>query len=71
MPFVRNCEKRNTVDMERLQMTIWRMHIACWIPKATDTHSQYVPHGFSTAAIAVRTRLDVTFFYIACLPCKS
>jgi hypothetical protein len=24
------------------QMPIWRMHIACWIPKATDTHSEYV-----------------------------
>ena len=24
------------------QMTIWRMRIACWIPKATNTHSQYV-----------------------------
>jgi len=23
-------------------MTIGRMLIACWIPKATDTHSQYV-----------------------------
>jgi hypothetical protein len=23
-------------------MTIWRMRIACWIPKATNTHSQYI-----------------------------
>ena len=23
-------------------MTIWRMLIACWIPKATNTHLQYV-----------------------------
>jgi hypothetical protein len=23
-------------------MTIWCMRIACWIPKATNTHSQYV-----------------------------
>jgi hypothetical protein len=22
-------------------MTLWRMRIACWIPKATDTHSEY------------------------------
>jgi hypothetical protein len=27
----------------RPQMTICCMRIACWIPKATDTHSQYVP----------------------------
>jgi hypothetical protein len=23
-------------------MTIWRMHIACWIPKATYTRSEHV-----------------------------
>jgi hypothetical protein len=26
----------------RPQKTIWRMRIACWIPKATNTHSQCV-----------------------------
>ena len=25
-----------------VQMTIWRMGIACWIPKVTNTHSEYV-----------------------------
>jgi hypothetical protein len=30
------------VERGRPQMTIWRMRIACWIPKATDTHSEYV-----------------------------
>ena len=23
------------------QVAIWRMSIACWIPKATNTHSEY------------------------------
>ena len=23
-------------------MTIWRMRIACWIPKVTNTYSEYV-----------------------------
>ena len=23
-------------------MAIWRMRVACWIPKATDIHSEYV-----------------------------
>jgi len=23
-------------------MAIWRMRIACWVPKATNTHSEYV-----------------------------
>jgi len=30
------------VERGRPQITIWRMRIACWIPKATDTHLQYV-----------------------------
>jgi len=33
---------KNNVESGRPQMTIWCMHIACWVPKATDTHSQYV-----------------------------
>jgi hypothetical protein len=33
---------KNIVQRDRPQMTIWRMRIACWIPKATNTHSQYV-----------------------------
>jgi len=33
---------KNIVEPDRTQMTIWRMRIACWIPKATNTHSEYV-----------------------------
>ena len=33
---------KNIVEWGRPQMTVWRMHIACWIPKATNTHLQYV-----------------------------
>jgi hypothetical protein len=33
---------KNTVEPDRPQMTIWRMRIACWITKATDTTSEYV-----------------------------
>ena len=32
----------NTVELVRPQMTIWRVRIACWITKATNTHTQYV-----------------------------
>ena len=32
----------NILDPGRPQMTICRMRIACWIPKATNTHSKYV-----------------------------
>ena len=30
---------KNIVERGNPQMTIWRMRIACWIPKATNTHS--------------------------------
>ena len=33
---------KNIVELGRPQMTTWRMRIACWVPKATDTHSEYV-----------------------------
>jgi hypothetical protein len=32
---------KNIVELERPQVTIWPMRIACWIPKATNTHSEY------------------------------
>jgi hypothetical protein len=32
---------KNIVQPGRRQMTIWRMRIVCWIPKATNTHSDY------------------------------
>ena len=33
---------KNMVEPDRPQMTIWRMRTACWITKATDTHSEYL-----------------------------
>ena len=33
---------KNTVESGRRHMTIWRIRIACWIPKATNTYSEYV-----------------------------
>ena len=42
-------EKRAVYEMwekyctpDRPQMTVWRMRIRCWIPKSTNTHSEYV-----------------------------
>ena len=34
---------KNIVEPIRPQMTILNMSITCWIPKATDTHSEYLP----------------------------
>jgi len=33
---------KNIVERGRPQMTMWRMCNACWIPKSTKTHSEYV-----------------------------
>jgi hypothetical protein len=33
---------KSIVQPDRPQITIWRMRIACWVPKATNTHSEYV-----------------------------
>jgi hypothetical protein len=32
---------KNIAQPDSPQMTIWRMRIACWIPKVTTTHSEY------------------------------
>jgi hypothetical protein len=39
-PFMRMW--KNMVRPVRPLMTVWRMHIARWIPKATNTLSEYV-----------------------------
>jgi len=33
---------KNIVQPDKLQMTIWRMRIACWMSKAVETISEYV-----------------------------
>ena len=33
---------KSTVETDRPEMTVWRIRIAYWIPKATNTHSKYV-----------------------------
>ena len=33
---------KNVLEQRRIQMTMWLMRIACWIPKAANTRSEYV-----------------------------
>ena len=33
---------KNTVEPDRQQMAIWHTYIECWIPKATETHSEHI-----------------------------
>jgi hypothetical protein len=61
---------KNIKEPERPQMTIWLTRIACWIPKATNTHSEIRNnHCFSIATMVARTRLSVTL-YVLRLPCS-
>ena len=59
---------KNVIKPGRPQMTIWRMHIAYWIPKTTNTHSEY----WILTALPLqqwfheRTSL-LRYIYIACL----
>jgi hypothetical protein len=60
---------KNIVQPDRQpQMTIWRMRIACWIPKATNTHSQHVVLIAFPLQQWLRERASVLrHTYIACL----
>jgi len=35
-------KKWKNIVADRLQTEIWHMRFACWIPKTTNTHSEYV-----------------------------
>jgi hypothetical protein len=39
---MRNVKKYDTARQTTDDNTIRRLHIACWITKATDIHSEYV-----------------------------
>jgi hypothetical protein len=60
------------VEPDRPQMAVWRMRIACWIPKAVNTHSEYVcnTNCFSTTTVVTRKPLKVTL-YVYCLSCTE
>jgi len=62
----------NILEPCRPQMTILRMRIACWVPKATHTHTPTTcnTHCFPTTTTVARTHLNVTI-YVHCLSCFS
>jgi len=59
---------KNIVEPDRSQMTIWHMCIACWIDKATNTHSEYIIlFAFSLQQWLQERTLILRYTYIACL----
>ena len=57
---------KNIVDPGRPQMTVWRMRIACWIPKAENLHSEYVI-VFSRQRLLHERASVLCYTYTACL----
>jgi len=47
------------------------MRFTCWIPKATNTSSEYLIPIFSTATKVAQTRLSVTLYVRCFVQCKS
>jgi hypothetical protein len=62
---------KNIVQPDRPQMTLWRMLIACWKTKATDTHSEYVVHAFPRRDWFHERTSMLRYMYIACLVISS
>jgi hypothetical protein len=59
---------QNIVELGRPQMTAWRMRVACWIPWATNTHSEYVILIAFPLQQWLRERASALHYtYIACL----
>ena len=58
----------NVVELEGSQLTIWRMRVACWITKTTDTLRICTTCCFSSATMVSLTRLHVAL-YVSCLSC--
>ena len=64
---MRKCGK-NIVERDRVQVAIWQMPIACWIPKAKNTHSQYViPIAFPIQKLLHERASISSYTYIVCL----
>ena len=62
MPFMRKCGK-TLLELGSPQMTKGHMRIACWAPKATNTHPQAVQYTlFATATLVARTPLNATLY---------
>ena len=66
MPFLYSAQKM--VEPETPQMKIRRMRILCWIPKATNTHSEYVILTDFPLQQRLHERTSmIRYTYIACL----
>ena len=61
-PFVCEIMWKNCVDSERPQISIWRMHVTCWITEARNIQSIYKLTAISKATFFAPTPLYFTFY---------
>ena len=59
----------NVVEQDRPQTT-WRTRTACWIPKAIDTHLEYVVFIIFPLQQWLRERTLILYLYIHCMSCR-
>jgi len=59
---------KDIAERSRPQTTIWRMRFACWIPKATNTHSDCVIHiSFPRQRWSHERASVLLYTYMVCL----
>jgi len=59
---------KNIAELGRPQMTIWHMDIECWIPKATNAHSEYlILSDFPQQQWLDECTSLLSYMYISCL----
>ena len=59
---------KNVVEPDMPQMTIWRIRIAWWVSKATNTYSEYVILIVFLRQQWLHIRVSVLrYTYVACL----
>jgi hypothetical protein len=57
---------KNCVEPARPQMTIWRMRIGCWLPKAIDAYREYSVIAFPLQK-TLRENASLLRYIISCL----
>jgi hypothetical protein len=63
---------KNTAELDKPQTTTWHMPIAGWIPKATNTHSEYlILAAFPEQQLLHARSPMLRYTYMACLVMKN
>jgi hypothetical protein len=61
--------RKNTLEPDRPQMTMWCICNARWMPKAINTHSEYVTVIAFPLQQWLHECTSMSHLYIHCLPC--